>query len=68
MDKKDFGYLPPKYVDGVEELHKRLNDAYKKAIRISNLLIGTPLSEARDVFDIFIDSNNTLPSNKLNQM
>ena len=34
MDKKDFGYLPPKYVDGVEELHKRLNDAYKKAIRI----------------------------------
>lgn len=24
MDKKDFGYLPPKYVDGVEELHKRL--------------------------------------------
>lgn len=30
MDKKDFGYLPPKYVDGVEELHKRLNDAYKR--------------------------------------
>lgn len=65
MDKKDFGYLPPKYVDGVEELHKRLNDAYKKAIRISNLLIGTPLPEAHDMFDIFIDPNNTLPSNKL---
>lgn len=65
MLKKEFINTAPAYVDGIEKLHKQLFDASEKAIKLSNMVMGTSLSTELKRFSIFVDYNEEQPQDKL---